>query len=103
MGEKEQGTASMEDAGVGATERTSNLNLSKSNIERITGDPDFDLASVSNPPRELGDDSGGTLAEGPAAVQKNKTKSNQSNDRLGREDGPGGTSAGIAIDEPGVQ
>lgn len=105
MGEKEQGLASsQEDTQTtgDASERASNLNLSKSNVNRtITGDPDFDLASVSNPANDLGDGGAGTLAEGQAALQKPKTKSNQSNDRRGHEDDPAG--GGIAIDEPGVQ
>ena len=79
MGEKEQGTASNEDEGAGATERASNLNLSKSNIDRITGDPDFDMARASS---------------------VKSSKSNTSD----REGAPGGSAgAGIAIDEPGVQ
>jgi hypothetical protein len=79
MGEKEHGTASMEGEGAAATERTSNLNLSKSNIDRITGDPDFDTARASS-------------------VKSSKSNSSD------REGVPGGSAgAGIAIDEPGVQ
>lgn len=56
MGEKEQGVAGANQAGDegaqsigGASERASNLNLSKSNINRTaTGDPDFDMAGASS-------------------------------------------------------
>ncbi|MEO6044249.1 MAG: hypothetical protein ABIQ47_10060 [Tepidiformaceae bacterium] len=43
----------------------------------------------------LDDDGVGTLDEGPVSVVKTKTKSNQSNDRLGREDDP------AAVDDDG--
>ena len=53
------------------------------------------LSPDTDQPSDLDDDGVGTLDEGPVSVLKTKTKSNQSNDRLGREDDP------AAVDDDG--
>ena len=73
MGEKEQGAAR------------------ESNAPRDVMTGQSSGRSIPENSIEAGDVAGdGTLDEGPLSVLKNKTKSNQSNDRLGREDHPDG-------------
>ena len=79
MGEKEQGTAQS----VTAPRDVMTGQSSGRSIPENSPDP--------------GDDDGvGTLDEGPVSVVKTKTKSNQSNDRLGQEGDPDGADAAEA-------
>ena len=82
MGEKETGTATEEGErrqhGPGPIRQSSSLRESPSRASSGRSIPENSI--------EAGDDDGdGALDEGPVSVLKNKTKSNQSNDRLGQE------------------
>ena len=78
----------------------STVKSSKSNSSERQGAGD--LSPDTDEPTDLDDEGGGTLDEGPVFVLKQKTKSNQSNDRLGDEgvlDGSGAAKTGpIRID-----
>ena len=91
MGEKEAGTATEEverrQHGPGPMRPTSSLRESPSRASSGRSIPE-------NSPDPGDDDGDGALDEGPVfGVQKQKTKSNQSNDRLGQEDDPDGPEA----------
>ena len=90
MGEKETSTATEEverrQHGPGPIRPTSSLRESPSRASSGRSIPE-------NSPDPGDDDGDGALDEGPVSVVKTKTKSNQSNDRLGREDDPDGAGA----------
>ena len=96
MGEKETGTASEEGErrqhGPDPLRQSSSLRESPSRASggstSFRESPSGASSGRSIPENsiEAGDDDGdGALDEGPVSVLKNKTKSNQSNDRLGQE------------------
>ena len=114
MGEKEQGTAQRVTAPRDVmTGQSSGRSIPENSIAEGGVDPDSPLESTvkssksnsserqgagvlspdTDQPSDLDDDGDGALDEGPVFVLKNKTKSNQSNDRLGQEDDPDGADA----------
>ena len=91
MGEKETGTATEEGErrqhGPGPIKATTVKSSKSNSSERQASGV---LSPDTDQPDDLGDEGDGTLDEGPVSIQKQKTKSNQSNDRLGDEDDPVG-------------